>query len=61
MNSFLSLAIAGLFWLFAIWCVLKVLAINSNTKRDDAEQIEIVSRPATLNPHVPARNFWNAP
>lgn len=51
MNELISLAIAGVLWFGAIWFVLKLLAINNNSKRDDAEQIESVSRPAPLKKH----------
>ena len=58
MNELIAVGIWVLLWIAFVAAVCALVGINRPTRQDDDEQAEAVSRPAPLNPHMSAKNYW---
>ena len=61
MNAAISAVLWILLWVGFLGLVLLIVRVNPRSQDDDEEQVKAVSRPAPLNPHKSARNYWSQP
>jgi len=54
MNSILAIIFGAVIYVALMWILLAVMRLEKTPQEDDDEQIEAVSKPAELRPHVKA-------